>query len=95
MSIPKKDTQQPYDTEKPIRAVTISIKRAQKQQGWYRRDPLPRFSVLLLLRPHVQCCAPFGVAVSLRQVALNNQTMPLRRVPRTSGGTRLIHQRRR
>jgi len=31
----------------------------------------------------------------LRQVALNNQAVPLRRVPRTNDGTRLIHQRRR
>lgn len=35
---------------------------------------------------HVQGCAPFGVAVRLRQVSLNTQTVPLRWVPRTDGG---------
>jgi hypothetical protein len=30
---------QPYDTEKPIRAVTIPIKHAQKQQECCRRYP--------------------------------------------------------
>ena len=43
---------------------------------------------------HVQGCAPCGVAVRLRQVSLNTQTVPLRWVPRTDGGPRLIPQGR-
>lgn len=43
---------------------------------------------------HVQGCAPFGVAVRLRQVSLNTQTVPLRWVPRTDGGPSLIPQGR-